>query len=156
MRKKVSFWPIWIIFIVSIGCNNFLPKTQDADLKIAYEKYSETLTNASLTLEFSQLSDVLTDEELKATVEHLETRKKYSMAFATETELISFAVLQNNNDQAKIRVKVYYRQFYLDPTTQERIYQTERHEYWRIYQYEMRKENNKWKVSRTEFIDWSG
>ncbi len=125
-------------------------------MKIAYEKYSETLTNASLTLEFSQLSDVLTDEELKATVEHLETRKKYSMAFATETELISFAVLQNNNDQAKIRVKVYYRQFYLDPTTQERIYQTERHEYWRIYQYEMRKENNKWKVSRTEFIDWSG
>ena len=155
-RKKLNAGLMWIIFLVGLSCNSFFSNTEETELRTAYEKYEEISTNSALTLDFSQLPDVLTDEALEATIEHLETRRNYSVAFADETEIIDFDVLENNEHQATIRVKEYYREFYLEPTTEERIYQAEEHRYWRIIQYEMRKENGKWKVANFEFIDWSG
>ncbi len=159
LRNKPSMMLICVVLFVILSCKvgTQLPFSQEAELRLAYEKYREYLLGAALTHNFSQLPDVITGNALEDTIAHLKTRKKYSSRFGTETEIISFEILESNETQATIQVKEYYRSFYLDPIEPgRRIYQSELHQHWYINQYQFVKEAGQWKVVSSEAIDWSG
>jgi hypothetical protein len=137
------------------------PHPRQGELKAAYERFLKTKREASLTLDTSRLSEVVTGELLESYVSSIEAKKEKletgDVLTTWEFEIFGFWVLDYSPPTATAGSCVKYSStFTQDPETGEWDYGSDPYS-WQCNEYEVRlvQEDGVWKVQEENFIEWA-
>jgi hypothetical protein len=133
------------------------PNARQRELEGAVQKYLDTVYQAELNMDTTQLDEVATGSMLASHINRIDFYRDNPNEFVLEEiRNLKIEEIDFSGSQALVRVRYDYRQFSRDLTTGERNYGTSDNWHWRTEQFTMLVEDSVWKVSDTEFIDWSG